>query len=439
MARNNRVTQMAAITVLLLPMACSSLETPAPTPTANPSPTATRPPTREAVPTATGFPTIVPPATEVAIPNPSQPPGPQHFEDDQPVKITEIYMATRTQGWGISGPYVFRTDDGGDHWREVTPPHPGMSASETQAYGAFEGGTVGWVVFSDAGRFAPNLVIWATLDSGRSWTPSYPIYQEIYGDTTWAELRAGDAGHAWMALRGVYVGAGSHDVAQLFRTTNAGVSWQPLAADADLNWAFTGMEFADDQAGWLTWETLDPYDDGAPNYAVTSDGGLTWETRELPAPLSSPTIFEDRVHNEPYAPTFLTPTSMRVLVGSYGFMPPMPGDAPPPESQNSYLYASEDFGKTWLVNDLPEEVFASHYDLVFFDAASALLLGREIFQTSDGGRSWDHVKSVFWDGQFSFVDASYGWAVATSDDEMALVRTLDGGRTWAEVEAKVSR
>ena len=133
MARNNRVTQMAAITVLLLPMACSSLETPAPTPTANPSPTTTRPPTREAVATATGFPTIVPPATEVAIPNPSQPPGPQHFEDDPPVKITEIYMATRTQGWGISGPYVFRTDDGGDHWREVTPPHPGMSASETQA------------------------------------------------------------------------------------------------------------------------------------------------------------------------------------------------------------------------------------------------------------------------------------------------------------------
>src|SRR3989337_3339736 len=163
-------------------MACSSLETPAPTPPANPSPATTRPPTREAVPTATGFPTIVPPATEVAIPNPSQPPGPQHCEDDQPVKITEIYMATRTQGWGISGPYVFRTDDGGDHWREVTPPHPGMNASETQAYGAFEGGTVGWVVFSDAGRFAPNLVIWATLDSGRSWTPSYPIYQEIYGD-----------------------------------------------------------------------------------------------------------------------------------------------------------------------------------------------------------------------------------------------------------------
>jgi photosystem II stability/assembly factor-like uncharacterized protein len=396
-------------------------------------------PTREAAPTPTDFPTIAPQVTEVLIPNPSQPPGPPHFQNGQEIKIEEVHMATRDQGWGISGPYVLTTDDGGGHWREVTPPHPGLSASDTQAFGAFEGGNVGWVVFSDSGRFAPDLVIWHTLDSGSHWTPSYPFYQEIYGDEVWAELRAGDAAHAWMALRGVYFGAGAHYVAQLFRTTDAGVSWEALAADTDLNWSFTGMEFADDQAGWLTWETLDPYDDGPPNYAFTSDGGLTWETCELPAPLASPTVFEDNIHSEPYAPTFLSPTSMRVLVGSYDFSPPPPGAPLPPEPHSSYLYASDDAGTTWLVRDLPEAVFAPNYGLVFFDAETALLLGREIFQTSDGGRSWGHVKTVFWDGQFSFVDPSYGWAVATSGEKTALVRTFDGGRTWEEVEAKVTR
>ena len=43
-----------------------------------------------------------------------------------------------------------------------------------------------------------------------------------------------------------------------------------------------------------------------------------------------------------------------------------------------------------------------------------------------------------WEGQFSFVDAMAGWAVARSVDESALVRTLDGGRTWELLEPIIS-
>jgi photosystem II stability/assembly factor-like uncharacterized protein len=63
-----------------------------------------------------------------------------------------------------------------------------------------------------------------------------------------------------------------------------------------------------------------------------------------------------------------------------------------------------------------------------------------MYQNSNGGfGEWTHVKTVAWDGQFSFVDASNGWAVATSGDETALVRTTDGGATWGEVDPRVTR
>ncbi len=57
-------------------------------------------------------------------------------------------------------------------------------------------------------------------------------------------------------------------------------------------------------------------------------------------------------------------------------------------------------------------------------------VARQIYQTLDGGRTWRLIKSVTWDGQFSFVSAELGWAVARSGEERALVQTADGGRTW---------
>jgi hypothetical protein len=44
---------------------------------------------------------------------------------------------------------------------------------------------------------------------------------------------------------------------------------------------------------------------------------------------------------------------------------------------------------------------------------------------------------VNWDGQFSFVDASNGWAVAQAEEEIALVRTTDGGRIWQMIEPQI--
>ena len=61
-------------------------------------------------------------------------------------------------------------------------------------------------------------------------------------------------------------------------------------------------------------------------------------------------------------------------------------------------------------------------------------LSRDIYQTNDGGQTWDKIKTVSWDGQFDFVNARSGFAVARSEDRVALVRTFNAGRSWERLE-----
>jgi hypothetical protein len=58
--------------------------------------------------------------------------------------------------------------------------------------------------------------------------------------------------------------------------------------------------------------------------------------------------------------------------------------------------------------------------------------GREIQRSEDGGQTWNSVKTVNWDGSFSFVTKDLAWAVAYDpvDDEYALVKTSDGGQSF---------
>ena len=44
---------------------------------------------------------------------------------------------------------------------------------------------------------------------------------------------------------------------------------------------------------------------------------------------------------------------------------------------------------------------------------------------------------VTWDGQFSFVDPDFGWAVARAEEELALVLSDDRGQTWQMIEPVV--
>jgi photosystem II stability/assembly factor-like uncharacterized protein len=96
------------------------------------------------------------------------------------------------------------------------------------------------------------------------------------------------------------------------------------------------------------------------------------------------------------------------------------------------LYSTEDAGKTWEILDYPGG------EPHFFNDGTILALGRDQYLSVDSGASWINTKTVNWDGKYSFVDPKTGWAVATSDGEIALVATSNGGRTWEIIEPLIT-
>jgi len=337
-------------------------------------------------------------------------------------------MVSRTEGWGVTGPFVLKTQDGGQTWHEVTPPMPGINATTTQAFLAVLDSTHAWVVFAEDNSIPSTTMVWNTIDGGSTWSET-EIYQEAFGDVMWAEFFALDPARVWLLVRGVYAGAGTHYTASFLRTADGGRGWETLPSNIGND--YTGMSFADADRGWLIWQTTGAYAPAPPEIAVTHDGGRSWDVRDLPAPEGAPTLFEDYEYSEPYGLNVLSATALRLMVGSFGY-------GFPPSEFAGYLYSTEDGGATWKTRALPAGVLASDYDLVFFDADNGLLLGRTMYRTADGGRTWQLVKTVAWDGDFSFVDSQYGWAIARSGEAIALVRTTNGGITWSEVKPRAA-
>jgi hypothetical protein len=231
-------------------------------------------------------------------------------------------------------------------------------------------------------------------------------------------------------VRGVYVGAGTHFNHELFHTTDGGLTWSAL--DSQISDDYTGMIFVDANTGLRTLQTTGAYASAPPAYEVTSDGGANWENRELPPPPDAPDLFNQYPYCETYQPVLLSTQSIRMLVGCFDYYSP-------PRQFSSYFYASQDGGATWKTIHLPDKVQAQQDRLLYFGLNNALLLGRDIYLSTSDGQTWDFVKTVNWDGQFSFSDPQYGWAVARANGAVALVQTTDWATTWTLIKPTIAR
>jgi len=359
----------------------------------------------------------------------SFPAAPAHFRPGDPIQLDQISMTSLTESWGLSGPYVLVTADGGQTWREVTPPESLPSGSPDKAYGAFLDRQTAWVVFSQGNMIAPEASVWHTTNGGSTWTRTAPLLHQARGDTVWAAFAVLDAENIWLMVRAVYVGAGTHFSHDLFRSTDGGLTWTSL--DGEISDDYTGLAFADASNGWRTYQTTGAYESAPPDYAVTTDGGASWEDRQLPPPPETPGLFDEYPYCETYQPVLLSAQSIWVQMGCFDYYSP-------PHEFISYLYTSQDGGATWQTVLLPDKVLASQDTLLYFDAGHALLLGHDIYRSTDGGQTWEHLSSVNWDGQFSFVDPQHGWAVGWLNGEGGLVKTTDGGAKWILIHPTIS-
>jgi len=426
---NSRTPSLTSFVLLMAILACGPLASPTSSPLATSVPH-TQPPSPE-VPSPTlaavlSAPTAEPSPTHAA----PQPAAAAHFRAGDPVQLDSISMISRTEGWGLSGSYVLTTVDGGQTWREATPPQSSQPGTQTHAYGAFLDAETAWIVFAEDGHILAEASVWNTTDAGRTWTPGAPLFHQAIGDSVWAEFAVLDARNVWVMMRGVYVGAGTHYNHELFHTTDGGLTWTSL--DGEISNNYTGMVFADTAFALRTLQTTGAYAASPPAYDVTTDGGVTWEGRELPPPPEAPELFTQYPYCETYQPVVLSSQAIRMLVGCFDYYDP-------PRESVSYFYSTQNGGVSWSTIRLPDTVRAADDRLLWFGLNNALLLGRDMYLTTSDGQTWSFVKSVNWDGQFTFSDPQYGWAIARSDGEVALVQTMDWAATWSVIKPTITR
>ena len=357
------------------------------------------------------------PEEEVEVPK-----GPpiEHLDPETLILVTHIQMISQERGWGIGGldgrsDHVFRTSDGGATWLDVTPPEPAPVEGDPAkaAVGYFISPMSGWVVFYES-SLEPNPVsfqVWSTSDGGESWQASNGIDLEFLGTTDHPPILGfEDEENGWLIARHGPAGMHNYPV-YVLRTNNGGQRWEMAITPAEgglQNCRKSGVDFGNLMTGWVTVADCPVV---APEVAVTHDGGRNWEPLMLPAPDSRPDLFETELC-EGHSPQLISDMVGAVAVSCRTGL------------KLNYIYTTQDGGETWESHLYPGG------QLELLNPRTAYAFDRHIFETLDGGVTWDHVKTVQWDGQFSFVNDQVGWAVARQGDALALVTTTNGGRTW---------
>ena len=163
-----------------------------------------------------------------------------------------------------------------------------------------------------------------------------------------------------------------------------------------------------------------PYDSAVIDWS--SDAGLTWTQVQLPFG-SSYTSLAGNAGCEAHSPILLSSSSWIVAMDCRTF------DNTPKDLH--FLYQTNDESASWSIGEYPGGA------LFFLDSQQGWAFGRDIYHTVDGGGSWNKISTVTWDGQFSVVDAQTIWAVASSGTEYALVKSSNGGSSWAILDAQV--
>ncbi len=426
-----------SLILILLLAGCSLPQDGSPTLTQNtpPSPTLTSTNTPTVKPSPTQRPSSTPtprPPTSEPPPSPSAP-SPVSGTSLPPlapgeeVTISRIEMISATTGWAIGSQnegheHILYTEDGGGTWMDRTPPTTISQdgAWRIMAHAHFLDENTAWAIYS-ANTPPPvtQQVVWRTSDAGQSWSASQTL--PLTGQEPMFEPRYFsfiDPQQGWLL---VHVDSGmSHEYSHLFATGDGGESWERVMdpfGSALQSLHNTDMAFANPKVGWVTKNNLGVMPGAF--FEKTFDGGHSWESIFLPSP--DDLNLDQAGVCRTYSPTFTSQQTRLLLLQCESFNN---------GGIHQYVYATSDGGDSWQHTKLPSPVF----EMEFVTVDTGYALGKDIYKTVNGGQDWNKIKTVFWEGDFSFIDKVQGWAVARKEGDIALVRTTDGAETWDIIE-----
>lgn len=322
----------------------------------------------------------------------------------------EVHMLDANVGWGLNGPVVLRTADGGATWYDVTPKASGAPILGSDFADADHG-----IVATALGESSP-LTLYSTTDGGKSWSKS-----ATGNGTGGVEVQSTDATHGWVLVHeGMAMGS---EAVALLHTKDGGASWTTVteanpqvSAPGQLPFggAKSGVSFSDEAHGWLTG--YQPVE-GHAYLWTTADGGVTWQAGDLEFPRD-------------YAGSELTTLPPVFFSSAEGILPGNFNG----QNRATIFYVTHDGGKTWTPGAPLAWPTENGFVWSFPDVKHGFATdGANLFATADGGSSWTEVatdRSLAGTTQLCFVSDQVGWAAG----DTSLLKTVDGGKTWTTVQ-----
>lgn len=427
MLRTSLTRILSLVTVLLISSGCSGRQVIA---------VATFTPAVKEMATPTSAPAPEPTATEL-------PPTPAPITSPVNITIQQIRMVDAPTGWAVGmvggnpNDLVLRTSDGGSSWRQVLPNEVfrDAPAGGVKVTPCFLDNLFAWALVTprSVGPAAqPNATVWRTADGGKSWQSGpLPLAGMLMDYFEPVQIGFSDWQNGWILA---HLGQGmGHDYVTLLTTKDGGATWKTIVSSSSENLPTSGKKkgaaFIDGRSGWVSGT----YDGASPGmyFWRTRDGGVTWQRQILPVPSGMPEdmfISENTVCGAD-APIFLDAQSgvMVVTCSSYSFDQP-----------RSWVYVTFDAGQTWQSRDLPSAGGSIHFVTPYLGwylgrGDPKTSAGYLIYGTQDSGLTWKTLTPVMWTGDLRFIDAMVGWGVVELNNARALVKTTNGGYSWAEL------
>ena len=383
-------------------------------------------------------PTFTPAPTSTAIAS---------LRPGQPLILAMIHMSDEQNGWGIDvGEHIVYTTDGGLTWKDVTPLN---GAYRDSGFFALDANTA-WATPYQQGcateNCAPtpnNASVWRTTDGGNTWQEGHVCLQsqecnfdfdvppEAYIPIT---LEFVDETTGWLLI--VVDHMMNQDRYRLYKTMDSGAHWTPVidSLTGPMTARVTGLAFQDNNTGWMSTSEIFGAVDPMPDWSIyqSTDAGQTWNTIQLPEPIP---------FQEKFAPDTLWCGAEKVqVIRPNGIGVTIHCIVLENELRPAYdfYFHSTDGGKHWVSWPVGVDVMFINplvgWRLTFETGMGAY----DLDKTRDGGRTWQPVKTLQWNGNLEFLNEATGWAIATNENTTALVHTTDGGKTWEEIKPVVT-